>query len=138
MASNKGELPKTLLVTLFCEDREEISINSEKWVIDDDEILYPTLVKGAKREKFIRCHQEPDPETWTKYPYSLLKICCEYIFIYSKPVKVFMQLVLTSSCSPLFHRFLNSHCSATLCHSSKAWWAHYNCTLVLIIYHAAA
>ena len=89
MASNKGELPKTLLVTLFCEDREEISIISEKWVIDDDEILYPTLVKGAKREKFIRCHQEPDPETWTKYPYSLLKICCEYIFIYSQFVKVF-------------------------------------------------
>ncbi len=92
MSASKSELPKTLLVTLFCEDREEISIISEKWVIDDDEILYPTLVKGARREKFIRCHQEPDPETWTKYPYALLKICCEYIHVYSLSKKVCKEL----------------------------------------------
>ena len=101
MLSNKRELPKTLLVTLFCEDREAISIMFQKWVIDDDEIFYPLLVKGAKREKFISCHQKPDPETWTKYPYALLKICCEYIHIHTSLKKSVRHLAMMSSSSPL-------------------------------------
>jgi len=78
-------MPKTLLVELYCEDRVELSIVSECWVLNEDELLYPKLVKGPKREKFLRTHQVPDPSTWTKYPYTLLKVCGEFSLNYPLP-----------------------------------------------------
>ncbi len=67
---------KLILVDLFMDEETDMVIVLETWAVDDDEIYYPTHeVKGAKLQKCCRLHMQPDPTTWRRYPFRLIRMC---------------------------------------------------------------
>ena len=72
---------KLILADVYFDSIEMVTIVSESWLINKEELFYPptTIASGPKLQKFIRDHHEPDEETWEKYPYNLIKICGEFL-----------------------------------------------------------
>ncbi|KAK4015180.1 hypothetical protein OUZ56_030167 [Daphnia magna] len=67
---------KLMLVDLLMDEETDMVIVSETWAVDDDEIYYPPHeVKGAKLQKYCRLHMQPDPTSWRRYPFRLIRMC---------------------------------------------------------------
>jgi hypothetical protein len=65
-----------MLVDLLMDEETDMVIVSETWAVDDDEIYYPPHeVKGAKLQKYCRLHMQPDPTSWRRYSFRLIRMC---------------------------------------------------------------
>lgn len=77
MASNW----KTYIVDMYVDELVYVTIVSERWVVNEAELYYPSLLRGQKRENAARGHHLPDYATWDCNRYKLRKICSKLLFI---------------------------------------------------------